>query len=85
MSTAELAQVERALERLLSTGTSLPGRLPLEDHHELWSAFRRASGGGKRFRPALLLSTHQALGGHRPAAAVQVAAAIELMHTAFVV
>ena len=85
MSTADLTQMEHALERLLSAGTSLPGRLPLKDHQELWSAFRRASVGGKRFRPALLLSTHRALGGLRPAAAVQVAAAIELLHTAFVV
>ena len=85
MSPADLAQMAHALERLLSAGTSLPGRLPLKDHQERWSAFRRASGGGKRCRPALLLSTHRALGGLRPAAAVQVAAAIELLHTAFVV
>lgn len=85
MSGAELAQVEGALERLLAAGTSLPGWLPLDDHRELWSAFQRASAGGKRFRPALLLSTHRTLGGRRPEAAIQVAAAIELLHTAFVV
>lgn len=48
-------------------------------------AFSRAADGGKRFRPGLLLSTHQALGGVREPAAVQVAAALELLHTAFVV
>lgn len=85
MSAADLPALEGALEGLLAAGAALPGRLPVEDHGELWSAFRRASGGGKRFRPSLLLSTHRALGGERPEAAIQVAAAVELLHTAFVV
>lgn len=85
MSIDEDSAVESALERLLSMGRGLPGQLPVEDHGELWAAVARASVGGKRFRPALLLSTHRALGGRRPQAAVQVAAAIELLHTAFVV
>ncbi|WP_394216543.1 polyprenyl synthetase family protein [Brachybacterium vulturis] len=85
MTTAHQHAVEREIQRLLRLGASRPGALPLPDHHDLWDAFARASGGGKRFRPSLLLSTHQALGGAREPAAVQVAAALELLHTALVV
>ncbi|QNN82790.1 polyprenyl synthetase family protein [Brachybacterium sp. Z12] len=84
MSAADLPALEGTLEGLLAAGATLPGTLPVDDHQELWSALRRASAGGKRFR-ALLLSTHRALGGQRPEAAIQVAAAIELLHTAFVI
>jgi geranylgeranyl diphosphate synthase type II len=52
---------------------------------ELWAALERAAAGGKRFRPLLLLSVHEALGGTDVAAAAEVAAAMELLHTAFVV
>lgn len=76
---------ELEIQRLLRRCAALPGDLPLPDHHELWTAFSRAADGGKRFRPALLLSTHSALGGTREPAAVQVAAALELLHTALVV
>ena len=85
MSAADLPALEGTLEGLLAAGATLPGTLPVDDHQELWSALRRASAGGKRFRPALLLSTHRALSGRRPEAAIQVAAAIELLHTAFVI
>ena len=76
---------EVEIQRLLRHGAALPGDLPLPDHHQLWTAFSQAADGGKRFRPALLLSTHSALGGTREPAAVQVAAALELLHTALVV
>lgn len=85
MTAAHQQAVEHEIQRLLGSGATLPGALPLRDHHDLWGAFSRAADGGKRFRPGLLLSTHQALGGVREPAAVQVAAALELLHTAFVV
>src|SRR4051812_46590136 len=44
-----------------------------------------ATEGGKRFRPALVTAAHGALGGTRPAAAAEVGAAVELLHTAFVI
>ena len=53
----------------------------------LASAIRRAAEGGKRFRPLLVVSAFDTLGGPdiaRPAL-YQVAAAFELLHTAFVV
>ncbi|MEO6941481.1 MAG: polyprenyl synthetase family protein [Terrimesophilobacter sp.] len=49
----------------------------------LWDAARRASDGGKRFRPMLVIRTHHELGGENDDAAVDVAAAFELLHTAF--
>lgn len=85
MTAAHQQAVEHEIQRLLGLGATRPGALPLPDHHDLWAAFSRASDGGKRFRPGLLLSTHQALGRVREPAAVQVAAALELLHTAFVV
>ncbi|WP_232820226.1 polyprenyl synthetase family protein [Brachybacterium sp. YJGR34] len=77
--------IDRELGLLLSGGATTPGILPLEDHGALWSALARSAEGGKRFRPALLIAAHHALGGVRHNAAFQVGAAIELLHTAFVV
>lgn len=85
MITAHRQAVELEIQRLLSLGAARSGRSPLPDQQDLWAAFSRATGGGKRFRPILLLATHQALSGTREPAAVQVAAALELVHTAFVV
>lgn len=50
---------------------------------ELWSAARRSSEGGKRFRPALVMNTYHALGGDRDDDVVVLATAFELLHTAF--
>lgn len=49
----------------------------------LWKAAHGASRGGKRFRPLLVIRTHDELGGTNPTAAVDVATAFELLHTAF--
>ncbi|WP_372461833.1 polyprenyl synthetase family protein [Nocardioides furvisabuli] len=51
----------------------------------MWKALPHATEGGKRFRPALLRATHDALGGELNAAALQIGAALEIMHTAFVI
>lgn len=51
----------------------------------LWDAARRACDGGKRFRPMLVIHTHNELGGTNHAAALDVAAAFELLHTAFLI
>lgn len=57
----------------------------LADGAELWNQIRRVSAGGKRFRPKLVLATHDGLNGRRRDAAVRLAAAVELLHTAFVI
>ena len=73
-----------ALRRLLAEGRV---RAAATDraHLRLWDALAAATEGGKRFRPALVTATHKALGGTRPLAAVEVGAAVELLHTAFVI
>lgn len=65
-------------------------------HRALWQALRGATEGGKRFRPRLLMSAYRALAPAdrattlasdavaADAVAAEVAAAIELLHTAFV-
>ncbi|UNX54840.1 polyprenyl synthetase family protein [Georgenia sp. TF02-10] len=71
-----------ALHRFLRAGQ----RRAVDRHDaELWAALARAADGGKRLRPALVMSAHEAFGGTDPEAAAQVAAAMELLHTAFVV
>ncbi len=73
-----------ALCGLLDEGRSRAARLG-PDHARLWEAVAAATEGGKRFRPALVLAAHDALGGRCPDAAARVGAAIELLHTAFVI
>ncbi|SEC94931.1 geranylgeranyl diphosphate synthase, type II [Nocardioides exalbidus] len=73
-----------ALQRLLEQGRA---RAALIDPHHvlLWEALEAATQGGKRFRPMLVVATHDALGGSLPEAAAEVGAAIELLHTALVI
>jgi geranylgeranyl diphosphate synthase type II len=54
-----------------------------ENYRLLWEGARDACAGGKRFRPAFVIGTYRALGGTELANAVQVAAAFEILHTAF--
>ncbi|EMY32654.1 putative geranylgeranyl pyrophosphate synthase [Arthrobacter crystallopoietes BAB-32] len=54
------------------------------DYALLWQSLQAATYGGKRLRPALVLSAYAGLGGPDPAEAAEVAAAFELLHTALV-
>ena len=75
---------DEALQRLLETGRARAAATGPE-HARLWEALSAATEGGKRFRPALVVATHDALGGTSAAAAVDVGAAVEMLHTAFVI
>jgi geranylgeranyl diphosphate synthase type II len=75
---------DQALQRLLDEGWARAVATGPE-HALLWEALAAATEGGKRFRPALVTATHDALGGTCPGAAVEVGAAVELLHTAFVI
>src|SRR5215207_4021992 len=55
------------------------------DYERLWSAARDAASGGKRIRPALVLAAHRAFAGAQTESAVRLAAAFELLHTAFLI
>lgn len=75
---------DEALRRLLEQG--LVRALATDpEHARLWQALAAATEGGKRFRPALVTAAHDALGGTEWIAAAEVGAAVELLHTAFVV
>ncbi|MGD7707224.1 polyprenyl synthetase family protein [Microlunatus sp. Y2014] len=60
-----------------------------EPYRSLWRWIADAARGGKRLRPALVLLTHRHLAGPSPTAesgdVVRLAAAFELLHTAFVI
>ncbi|MGA8210403.1 MAG: polyprenyl synthetase family protein [Nocardioidaceae bacterium] len=75
---------EAALQRVLDQGRARATATDPE-HALLWDALAVAAVGGKRFRPALVSATHDALGGTCPGAAAEVGAAVELLHTAFVI
>ena len=75
---------DEALARVLESGRARAAATDPE-HARLWESLVSATEGGKRFRPALLVATHRALGGTLDAAAAEVGAAVELLHTAFVI
>ncbi len=54
-----------------------------EDYSKLWASMASSTHGGKMLRPALVLGVHEQLGGARSEAAVNVAVAFELLHSAF--
>lgn len=57
-------------------------------YRHLWEATREAASGGKRLRPALLLLAYRHLSGETgplPPDALELASALELLHTAFVI
>lgn len=76
--------VEAVLDGFLEEGSHHAEGLGAE-YERLWSDLGMVTAGGKRFRPALLLGAHRAYGGTDLSSAAQVAAAVELLHTAFVI
>jgi geranylgeranyl pyrophosphate synthase len=77
------AELDDALERELHA--LWRGVAPSADADTLAAALREAVDGGKRVRPRLLAGVHDALGGRQPHAVLAAAAAVELLHTAFVI
>lgn len=76
------AAIEASVARIQTRADALGPRFGA-----LGDALARATRGGKRFRPALVVASFDAFGGDREAAPglLQVAAAFELLHTAFVI
>ncbi len=71
-----------------AVGAAVAGSAPgsaTPEGFALHDALRDASRGGKRFRPALVGAVHTCLDGRRPDAVPAVGAAVEMLHTAFVV
>lgn len=79
-----MTAADDALAALLDAGAARAAALG-PPYRDLWAALTRACDGGKRLRPALLHAAHDGLGGTLPGPAADVGAALELLHTAFVV
>src|SRR3954462_11600810 len=79
-----MATCSQALHRLIGQGRARAGAAE-PARARLWEHVAAATEGGKRFRPALVIATHDARGGTFPSAAAEVAAAVEMLHTAFVI
>lgn len=78
---AILSQVEDRLDRFFDDAAQRAVRH--SPHYEdLWRELRASAAGGKRLRPRLVLAAYLHLGGATPEPAVELAAAIELLHTA---
>ncbi|WP_127130273.1 polyprenyl synthetase family protein [Georgenia sp. SYP-B2076] len=79
-----MSTVDARLRQLFDEGAAHAEAID-GDYHQLWLALGRAGEGGKRLRPALVTATYGALGGRDLPLAARVGAAIELLHTAFVI
>jgi geranylgeranyl diphosphate synthase, type II len=77
-------RVDRVLERYFSVARRRAEPLGAE-YVELWDRLAANTVGGKRFRPRMVLSAYEALGGCDLEAAASVGAAFELLHTALIV
>ena len=77
-------EVERRLDEVLAHSRAAAAAFG-PSYVLLWDEIGRSVRGGKRFRSTLVLRTHEALGPCHPAAAVTVACAFELLHTAFLI
>lgn len=73
-----LRNIDAFFEQRIEMAVALGGQYP-----ELWQAARLAGEGGKKLRPALVVSVYQELAGADITHAVNTATAFELLHTAF--
>lgn len=80
----DLALVDDCLERFFAVSSARAERYG-RPSEELWRVLRKASMGGKRFRPRMVLTAYAGMGGTDAHAGAHVAAAYELLHTALVV
>jgi geranylgeranyl diphosphate synthase type II len=77
-------QVDGVLERFFSLAKNRASAFGAE-YVLLWDALEANTTGGKRFRPRMVFSAYQSLGGTDFEAAAYVGAAFELLHTALIV
>ncbi len=71
--------------RLDAFFASRAARMAARGADDLWTALRRASDGGKRLRPRLVQAGAAACGGADADHSATIGAAVELLHTAFVI
>ncbi len=78
------ARVDAVLGRFFSVARKRAESVGPE-YVSLWEALEANTIGGKRFRPRMVMSAYEALGGRDLEAAANVGAAFELLHTALIV
>jgi geranylgeranyl diphosphate synthase type II len=78
------AQVDGVLDRFFSLAKNRASAFG-QEYVELWEVLEANTVGGKRFRPRMVFTAYQALGGEDLEAAAYVGAAFELLHTALIV
>lgn len=83
-SRATTQTTQTVLDRVFAEGAQQAAALG-PGFQDLWSQLAAATRGGKRFRPELFTATYSAWGGTDGDSAAAVGAAIELLHTAFIV
>jgi geranylgeranyl diphosphate synthase type II len=80
-TTTALAAVERRLGLYFQQTTERAWQHSTH-YAQLWDALRSSVEGGKRLRPRLLIATYLELGGSRIEPVIELASAIELLHSA---
>lgn len=83
-SNADLLLVEEALQQFFADA-KLRAVTVNPSYLALWEALERATAGGKRSRPRLVMLAHRQLGGTDLPSAAALAASYELLHSALII
>jgi geranylgeranyl diphosphate synthase type II len=78
------ALVDAVLDRFFSLAKNRAATFGV-DYVKLWETLESNTVGGKRFRPRMVMTAYEGLGGTDLEAAANVGAAFELLHTALIV
>jgi len=78
------AQVDAVLDRFFSLAKNRATGFGSE-YVRLWETLESNTAGGKRFRPRMVMTAYEGLGGTDREAAAYIGAAFELLHTALIV
>jgi geranylgeranyl diphosphate synthase type II len=78
------AQVDAVLDGFFDEAKARASRIG-EAYLLLWQTLEANTIGGKRFRPRMVMTAYEGLGGERLETAAHVGAAFELLHTALIV
>jgi geranylgeranyl diphosphate synthase type II len=84
VSLGRQAQVDAVLDRFFSLSKKRAAEFGA-DYVKLWETLESNTAGGKRFRPRMVFTAYEGLGGTDSDAAANVGAAFELLHTALIV
>jgi len=77
-------QVDDVLDRFFSLAKNRASAFG-EEYVRLWQRLESNTIGGKRFRPRMVMTAYEGLGGTDTEAAANIGAAFELLHTALIV